>query len=86
MYDSISPFCSDEDRDTFCPLPSVPKPHGSKSGTPNLYQEAITGTKVKSTESEATVKENAKKRRVTKKNRVFESCCLVAYLECMLMY
>ena len=35
LYESIRPFCPDEDRDTVCPLPSVPKPAG-RAGTPNL--------------------------------------------------
>ena len=33
FHDQIRPFCSDEDKDTVCPLPSVPKP-SSRRGTP----------------------------------------------------
>ena len=36
LYDSIRPFCPDDDKDTVCPLPSNPKSHASRRGTPNL--------------------------------------------------
>ena len=35
LHEQIRPFCSEEDRDTVCPLPAVPKP-GSRQGTPAL--------------------------------------------------
>jgi hypothetical protein len=35
LYDSIRPFCPNDDKDTTCPLPDVPKP-GSRPGTPAL--------------------------------------------------
>ena len=34
LREQIRPFCPDEDKDTVCPLPTVPKP-GSRQGTPN---------------------------------------------------
>ena len=36
LYDSIRPFCPDEDKDTTSPLPGVPKP-GSRPGTPARF-------------------------------------------------
>ncbi len=33
LYESIRPFCPDPDKDTVCPLPSVPKPGGSRGGS-----------------------------------------------------
>ena len=36
LYDSIRQFCPDNDMDTVCPLPSVPKPCTSREGTPIL--------------------------------------------------
>ena len=35
LYEQIRPFCPDEDKDTVCPLPSSPKPGGSRRGTPH---------------------------------------------------
>ena len=35
LYDSIRPFCPDDDKDTTCPLPSVPRLCASREGTPN---------------------------------------------------
>ena len=34
LYESIRPFCLPEHQDTTCPLPSVPKPGGSRGATP----------------------------------------------------
>ena len=36
LYDYIRPFCPEDDKDSVCPLPTVPKPHASRAGTPNL--------------------------------------------------
>ena len=33
LHEQIRPFCPDDDKDSVCPLPSVPKP-GSRQGTP----------------------------------------------------
>ncbi len=38
LYETIRPFCQDRDKDTVCPLPSVPKPGGS-SPCRNVLQE-----------------------------------------------
>lgn len=35
LYDQIRPFCPEDDKDTVCPLPSVPKSGGSRGGTPH---------------------------------------------------
>ena len=34
LHEQIRPFCPEEDKDSMCPLPSVPKPGGSRQGTP----------------------------------------------------
>ena len=34
LYEQIWPFCPPEDMDSVCPLPSVPRPGGSRRGTP----------------------------------------------------
>ena len=35
LYEQIRPFCPPDDQDSVCPLPSVPRPGGSKRGTPH---------------------------------------------------
>ena len=35
LHEQIRPFCAEEDKDTVCPLPSAPKPGGSRRGTPH---------------------------------------------------
>lgn len=35
LFEQIRPFCPDEDKDSVCPLPSVPKPGGCHPGTPH---------------------------------------------------
>ena len=35
LYEQIRPFCPPNDQDTTCPLPTVPRPGGSKRGTPH---------------------------------------------------
>ena len=34
LYEQIRPFCPEDDKDSMCPLPSVPRPGGSRRGTP----------------------------------------------------
>lgn len=34
LYEQIRPFCPEDDKDSTCPLPSVPRPGGSRRGTP----------------------------------------------------
>ena len=34
LHEQIWPFCPDQDKDSVCPLPLVPKPGGSRRGTP----------------------------------------------------
>ena len=36
LYNSICSFCPDDDKDTVCPLSSIPKPHAISGDTPNL--------------------------------------------------
>ena len=40
LYDQIRPFCPAEDMDSVCPLPSVPKPGGSRQGTPHVEEDS----------------------------------------------
>ena len=35
LYEYMQPFCPDNNKDTVCPLPSVPKPGLSRQGTPH---------------------------------------------------
>ena len=35
VYEQIRPFCPPNDQDTTCPRPTVPRPGGSKHGTPH---------------------------------------------------
>ena len=35
LYEQIRPFCPDDDKDYVCPLPLVPRPGGSRRGTPS---------------------------------------------------
>lgn len=35
LYEQIRPFCPEDDKDSVCPLPLVPKPGGSRGGTPH---------------------------------------------------
>ena len=35
LYEQIRPFCPDEDKDSVCPRPSVPKPGGSRQTIPH---------------------------------------------------
>ena len=41
LHDQIRPFCPPEDMDSVCPLPSVPKPGGSRRGTPQPEEDSI---------------------------------------------
>ena len=40
LHDQIRPFCPAEDMDSVCPLPSVPKPGGSRHGTPHPEEDS----------------------------------------------
>lgn len=41
VYEQIRPFCPEDDKDTVCPLPSVPKPGGSRPGTPHPEDDGL---------------------------------------------
>ena len=43
LHDQIWPFCAEEDKDTTCPLPSAPKPGGSRRCTPHPEEPSVVG-------------------------------------------